>query len=611
MPEKADGYTSNKDKLKDIMDKIEVGIKEVFESGRYEEYLKVMSRFHNYSFNNTLLIYMQKPNATCVAGFNKWKDKFERTVNKGEKGIKIIAPTPYKKKIEKDVIDPDTKLPMLDENGKPLKEEKEVSIPMFKPVTVFDVSQTSGKELPTLAAELKGNVENFDILKEAICRSAPVPVSFKPLTPNTDGFFSPRKQEIVIREGMSEIQSICALIHETAHSKLHNPSLETEDEEVRKINRATQEVEAESIAYTVCAYLGIETGENSFGYLAAWSKSKELNELKSSLDIISKTSSELINDIEKNYKAIVKERGIGKDEQKEADDAELKDPAINVPQADELADIPVPDPAISKEALLSFGYTDANMLPVTQGRAIELFVRDIPVYCIYQDDTEAMADTFETINSHEGMFAVDKNDWAKAVEKERQTEKEFTENAENSFALYQLHNSDGLTAYAYRGIDELEQHGLSISKCNYDLVATGKIDCDGRTTEQILDTVFDIYNVHLPADYRGRSCSVSDIIAIKLGDDVSSYYVDRVGFTLVSDFIQQKNHLKSAEILTEDDYGMIDGIINNGSKTETEKTDTGKSDKKQSVLKKLDKFTKQANSVEAPAPKKTERNLIQ
>lgn len=336
MSEKTGNFRNNKDRLKEIIDSIEKGIKEVFESGRYTEYLQVMSRFHNYSFNNTMLIYMQKPDATLVAGFNKWKDKFERNVNKGEKGIKIIAPTPYKKKIEKDVLDPDTKLPMRDENGEIIKEEKEVSIPSFRPVTVFDVSQTSGKELPTLASDLNGKVENFDMLKEAISRSAPVPISFKPLRPDTDGYFSPKRQEIVIREGMGEVQTVCAMIHESAHAKLHNPANIPETDDKSKLSRSDEEVQAESIAYTVCAYFGIETGENSFGYLASWSQNKELKELKESLDVINKTSSELITAIEKNYKAIVKERGA------ELTDTELKEPAIETPQTEDLSDIPVP-----------------------------------------------------------------------------------------------------------------------------------------------------------------------------------------------------------------------------------------------------------------------------
>lgn len=605
MSEKTDNFRNNKDRLKAITDSIEKGIKEVFKSGRYEEYLQVMSRFHNYSFNNTLLIYMQKPDATLVAGFNKWKDKFGRSVNKGEKGIKIIAPTPYKKKIEKDVLDPDTKLPMKDENGEIIKEEKEVSIPSFRPVTVFDVSQTSGKEIPTLASALNGKVENFDMLKEAISRSAPVPISFKPLRPDTDGYFSPKRQEIVIREGMGEVQTVCAMIHESAHAKLHNPANIPETEEKKKLTRSDEEVQAESIAYTVCAYFGIETGENSFGYLASWSQNKELKELKASLDVINKTSSELITAIEKNYKAILKERGA------ELTDTELKEPALETPNTDDLSDIPVPDPALSCEALQSFGYTDDNMLPLTKSRAAELFMQDIPVYCIYTDNSESLIETPEALRQHDGMFAVEKSDWAKAVETVKEKESAFFESPTDAFALYQLIRSEATDEHRFMNTEFLKKHGLDISRDNYSLIATGELKKQGEIV-QVLDGIYEDFNIHLPVDYKGQSCSVSDIIALKRGNDVSFYYVDSIGFTPVHDFLQQRNYLKNAEISTEDDYGMIDGVINNGKKPETDdKSKQNDIGKKPSVLKKLEDAKKQASSLDNPMPKKTERNLMQ
>ena len=217
---------SNKERLKEITDSIEAGIKELFESEKYQQYLQTMSRFHRYSVNNTMLIYMQKPDATLVAGFNKWRDQFERNVNKGERGIKIIAPTPYKKKIEEQKLDPDTRLPMLDADdtrlpmldadGKVIMEEKEIKIPMYKPVTVFDVSQTSGKPLPQLANDLSGNVQDYEAFMEAIRRASPVPIEIKPIARGMDGFFSPEEQSITLREGMSEVQTVCAAIHERA-----------------------------------------------------------------------------------------------------------------------------------------------------------------------------------------------------------------------------------------------------------------------------------------------------------------------------------------------------------------------------------------------------------
>ena len=308
---------TNRERLQQITAGIEQGIKELFESEKYMRYLSVMSRFHRYSVNNTMLIYMQKPDATLVAGYNKWKNQFERHVKRGEHGITIIAPTPFKKKIEEQKLDPDTKAPILDAEGKAVMEEREVEIPMFRPVKVFDVSQTDGKPLPELASTLSGNVQNYEAFMEALRRSAPVPLSVEPMAANMDGYFSPDRQRIAIRAGMSEVQTVSAAVHEIAHSKLHNYA-KAQEEAVRagdkvppkKKDRNTEEVEAESISYAVCQYYGIQTGENSFGYIANWSQGKELPELRASLETINKTAGELINDIDRHYKVICKERGI-------------------------------------------------------------------------------------------------------------------------------------------------------------------------------------------------------------------------------------------------------------------------------------------------------------
>ena len=308
---------TNRERLQQITAGIEQGIKELFESEKYMRYLSVMSRFHRYSVNNTMLIYMQKPDATLVAGYNKWKNQFERHVKRGEHGITIIAPTPFKKKIEEQKLDPDTKAPMLDQDGKVIMEEREVEIPMFRPVKVFDVSQTDGKPLPELASTLSGNVQNYEAFMDALRRSAPVPLSVEPMAANMDGYFSPDQQRIAIRAGMSEVQTVSAAVHEIAHSKLHNYAQVQEEaaragdkEPPKKKDRNTEEVEAESISYAVCQYYGIQTGENSFGYIANWSQGKELPELRASLETINKTAGELINDIDRHYKVICKERGI-------------------------------------------------------------------------------------------------------------------------------------------------------------------------------------------------------------------------------------------------------------------------------------------------------------
>ena len=308
---------TNRERLQQITAGIEQGIKELFESEKYMRYLSVMSRFHRYSVNNTMLIYMQKPDATLVAGYNKWKNQFERHVKRGEHGITIIAPTPFKKKIEEQKLDPDTKVPMLDKDGKVIKEEKEIEIPLFRPVKVFDVSQTDGKPLPELASTLSGSVQNYEAFMEALRRSAPVPLSVEPMAANMDGFFSPDQQRIAIRASMSEVQTVSAAVHEIAHSKLHNYAKAQEEaaragdkEPPKKKDRNTEEVEAESISYAVCQYYGIQTGENSFGYIANWSQGKELPELRASLETINKAAGELIADIDRHYKVICKERGI-------------------------------------------------------------------------------------------------------------------------------------------------------------------------------------------------------------------------------------------------------------------------------------------------------------
>ena len=335
---------TNRERLQQITAGIEQGIKELFESEKYMRYLSVMSRFHRYSVNNTMLIYMQKPDATLVAGYNKWKNQFERHVKKGEHGITIIAPTPFKKKIEEQKLDPDTKAPILDAEGKAVMEEREVEIPMFRPVKVFDVSQTDGKPLPELASSLSGNVQNYEAFMEALRRSAPVPLSVEPMAANMDGYFSPDQQRIAIRAGMSEVQTVSAAVHEIAHSKLHNYAKAQEEaaragdkEPPKKKDRNTEEVEAESISYAVCQYYGIQTGENSFGYIANWSQGKELPELRASLETINKAAGELIADIDRHYKVICKERGI--------DLAAQPEQAVPQQEAASEAEVPMQAPA--------------------------------------------------------------------------------------------------------------------------------------------------------------------------------------------------------------------------------------------------------------------------
>ena len=765
----AENKPTNRERLREITDGIEQGIKELFESEKYMRYLSVMSRFHRYSVNNTMLIYMQKPDATLVAGYNKWKDQFERHVKKGERGITIIAPTPYKKKIEEQKLDPDTKAPILDKDGKIVTEEKEIEIPMFRPVKVFDVSQTDGKPLPELASSLSGNVPNYEAFMEALRRSAPVPITFEAMAADTDGYFSADHQKIAIRQGMSEVQTVSATVHEIAHSKLHNQKkiqiandeqyqeielfdkpglfsngrivrdnlpegvycydlrgsdydpgepvcveeqvvvnhagsvllteplelaedgrlMLTEEEglnfvggfstltqflqEQRK-DRHTEEVEAESISYAVCKYFGIETGENSFGYIASWSQGKELKELRASLETINKTSGTLISDIERHYKEICKERGIDPNAKKEpemavldaeanqqealfliddatylhiqpcdsgwdytlydaasmkeldggqldmpelsrmkavlqiCDDNDLDSTSLRhapmsmietlqeatyqqmqaetsqmtassqLPEAQEQAldEYPMPDEQVSTPDMQEYGYSYDGMLPVTRERALELDAAGLTVYVLYEDNTESMVFDPQEIMDHGGLFGVDHEEWEKSPQfhekvmerQEHQQEREqaFLSQNRNCFAIYQVSRDDPQNV-RFMNLDWLESHDVSVDRSNYDLIYTAPLSESGTVPEQ-LEKLYQQFNLEKPVDFHSPSMSVSDIVAIRQDGKVSCHYCDSVGFTQIPGFLPE-NPLKNAEMMLEDDYGMIDGIINNGAKEPT------------------------------------------
>ena len=311
------------EKMKEITDRLEQGIQDLFESDRFKEYLQVMSKFHNYSFNNTLLIAMQKPDATLIAGYNSWKNLFGRQVSRGAKGIKVIAPSPYKVKKEIDKIDPKTQKPVTDKNGKPVKEETEVTVPAFKVVSVFDVSQTEGKELPSIGVdELTGDVEQYADFFKATEQASPAPVGFEKIESGAKGYYSQTNKRIAINEGMSELQNLKTLIHEIAHAKLHDIDLNAPaKKQADRPDRRTREVQAESIAYAVCQHYGLDTSDYSFSYVAQWSSGRELSELKASLETIRSTASELIKDIDKNFAELTKDK-----EQTQAQEAQAEEP---------------------------------------------------------------------------------------------------------------------------------------------------------------------------------------------------------------------------------------------------------------------------------------------
>ena len=737
---------TNKDRLKEITASIETGIKELFESDKYRQYLTTMSRFHKYSVNNTMLIYLQKPDATVVAGFNKWKDQFSRNVKKGERGIKIIAPTPYKKMIEQDKLDPDTRLPMRDTDGKIITEEKEIKIPMYKPVTVFDLSQTEGKPLPQLASDLQGNVQNYDVFMEALKRSSPVPIEVIPLANNLDGYFDSEHQRIAIREGMSEVQTVSATIHEIAHSKLHNKELpeiveqwklvmvsdggtrrdftggydtqaeaeaaaeaidwkvvdenefewrlevdeDTSIAEYVRKSRNLEEVQAESVSFAVSAYYSIATGENSFGYIASWSKGKELSELRESLETINKTASSLITDIDRNYAEIMKERGLDKVEPEqvaepfyeyklhanprgtsekdaafiqayehkggevyasdiigfgaysdfiplvnrfnedkvtpanamqitneyaynppppEVDRGVEETPAVTAPDNGYL-----PDPSMSIEAMNAYGYTDEDMLPLSRERALELFERDLSVYMLYTDNTEAMAFDTDEIITFDGMLGVTAADWELAPDdlkpKPQDIEQVFMNNSADAFAIYQLRNSDDTAGLRFMGTEYLHSKKLEIDRDNYEPVYTGNLDSTGDEQDK-LNNIYAKFNIDRPQDFTGHSLSVSDIVVLRQNGVVSCHYVDSWGFKEMPTFLPQQNYLKNAEMAMEDDYNQIDGIINNGKREITDELEEKvKAGQPISLLAYVEAARRESKPQEAPKPTEKKPSVL-
>ena len=295
------------DKVKEITDKLEQGVKELFESQKYADYLKVMSKFHNYSFNNSLLIALQQPDATMVAGYTAWQANFHRNVKKGEHGIRILAPSPYKIKKDVDKVDPDTKQPVIGKDGKPEKERVEVTIPAYKVTTVFDVSQTEGEPIPEISSNLTDDVKDFERFFGAIRAISPVPISVRDIESAANGYYDGTEKGIVIKAGLSQAQTLKTAIHEVSHAKLHDK--DTGMEKDNNPDRRTKEVQAESVAYTVCSHFGLDTSDYSFGYIAGWSAGKELGELTKSMNVIRRTASEIIKGIdEKLYRAEQEEK---------------------------------------------------------------------------------------------------------------------------------------------------------------------------------------------------------------------------------------------------------------------------------------------------------------
>jgi len=599
--------TPIKEQIKKLTDQIEAGIKALFQSGdleKYQAYLRTMSHFHHYSVNNQMLIFSQCPHATLVAGYQKWQNQFSRHVLRGEKGISILAPTPYKIKVEKEKLDPDTKLPLLDADGNTITEEKEVQIPMFRPVKVFDVSQTDGKPLPervqSPVAELTGNVEHYEAFMEALRRVSPVPIEMKPLSNDLDGFFSPSKQSITLRAGMSEVQTVCAAVHEIAHSKLHDyakqPNSQPKDS-------STEEIEAESIAYTVCAYFGIETSANSFGYVATWSKDKDLKAFKESLDTIRKTSSDLISGVEQQFKEICKERGISLEPEKPAQEQDTEklymvdnEKYIHVQRSDTGIDYTIYDAASAKA--LDGGVLDdtgqllsAAALTVCKlhniGDAAPIRLSPLELLNGLQEANELPLGAGEQITSVEVKPAADPLPDFPQLEQDYPMPDPTVDFAQ----MYQFGYTGGNTMLplSKERARELFLQDVPIFALNSD-----------STEYMVLDTedlgahsgIFGVERTEWES-VRDTLQPIRDIVAPKQPDALS-YLHDDTAKT------QPENYLKNAEMALEDDYGMIDGIINNGPKQTV-----AEQEERSSILAKLKAPVETTNRTEKHAPKRS------
>ena len=539
------------DKLKEITDRLEQGITELFESERYKEYLRVMSKFHNYSFNNTLLIAMQKPDASLVAGFSSWKNNFGRNVMKGEKGIKIIAPSPFTVKQEVEKTDPQTGKPVIGKDGKPVTEEKEIKVPAYKVVSVFDVSQTEGRELPDIAVEeLTGDVDRFKDFFAALEQASPVPVGFEKIEGGAHGYYHLEEKRIAIDEGMSDLQTLKTAIHEIAHAKLHDIDLNAPKEEQKpRVDRRTREVEAESVAYTVCQHYGLDTSDYSFGYVAGWSSGKELAELRGSLETIRSTAAEMINAIDGHFAELQK-----------AQEKEQAQPQHegNAPEQPEAA--PQEKAAFIPETIYRVRrnpYSDreenAYLLQayVTQenGRAKmgEVLFRGTPEKC---------RELLGQLNAGELTEGQVKELYAKAQEQPET-------GRDDTFSIYQLKDGDETRDYRFEPYDRLQAAGLAVDRANYEHVYTAPL-VPGTS----LDDIFTRFNIDHPKDFKGHSLSVSDVVVLHQDGQDTAHYVDRGNFKQIPEFLQEKqpqreNPLKAAEQTTEQNYNMIDGRINN------------------------------------------------
>ena len=670
------------ERMKEITDRLETGIQELFESERYKAYLTTMSKFHSYSFNNTLLIAMQ--GGQLVAGYNKWRDDFHRNVKKGEKAIKILAPAPFKAKKEVQKLDAQGR-PVMGKDGKPVTEVQEIQVPAFKIVSVFDVSQTEGEPLPSIGVEeLTGSVERYGEFFKALEQTSPVPIGFEDIPGGSHGYYHLTEKRIAIQEGMSELQTLKTAIHEIAHSKLH--AIDPEAPAIEQADRPdsrTREVQAESVAYAVCQHYGLDTSDYSFGYVAGWSSGKDLKELKASLETIRKAANELITDIDGHLAQLQQEREAKQEaeqpqEQQTPDQTEAPaldpaaEPVVTVlwsesPHLQEGQTMPLheADALFAKldaeypagmgydktkfridftfrgqpdnyEGRQDFGDGDGSLIQHIQSYH-EYYVQDeswknhviaetglegweqdkaerdmllgefvpyMKLHCnLSQMEQEArrplrsgeeltpeqsayfhavldyvqecrpllnqgqyqlpeppkLSDFDQTLQDYKAQVQAEIAQEAAAagMTVEEYAAAGYEAPEQDSFSIYQIKSGDEMRDYRFEPYDRLQATGRSVDRGNYDLVYTAPLD--GTTT---LEDIYRTFNIEHPADFKGHSLSVSDVVVLHQGGKDTAHYCDSFGFQQVPEFLRE-NPLRTAELSTEQNENMIDGVINN------------------------------------------------
>lgn len=491
-----------------IMQSLESGVEELFTSNRYQEFLKTMAKFHNYSFNNTMLIAMQRPDATLVTSYKNWQS-MGRQVMKGEKGITIIAPAPYKKMKEKEVLD-ENQRPIMGTDGKPKTEQVEVTVPHFKAVTVFDIAQTSGEPIQTLAPELlTAAVQDFDSFMQAIQKISPVPIRFDEIDGNANGYYHNADKEIVIKKGLSESQTLKTAIHETVHAKLHDKEI-MESLGVEK-DRLTKEVEAESVAYCVCSSFGLDTSDYSFPYIAGWSSSREMKEMKASMDVIRKTAGEMIDQLTEELEIILEEK-----------------------QKTELHE----KYGILVDALEAAGYRydyresePGHIVLAPDG------THEIAGYLQFEswgDIKDWLEDTIA-----EGTDISERVDRALYPFKFDYTlEEEMFRGNGDLYAIYHVDEDTPGKQHLFMNMAMVKEEGITIDAENYKCVYSGRLHENEK-----LDDLYAMFNDNPPADYKAHSMSVSDVIITNRGGDMQAYYVDRFGFAELPEFAAQREKI--------------------------------------------------------------------